>query len=316
MKRLLLIFPLIGLAFAGTEIELKTPTGVLKGTLEEPAHADKSLVVLIHPGSGPTDRNGNSIGLPGNNDSLKMLAEGLAARGIASVRIDKRGIAASKPAGPKKEDDLLFDSYVDDTVAWLGHLQGELGFKKTVVLGHSEGALIGLVAAGRRPVDGYISVAGTARRASPLLREQLKTKLPPNLLGEATVILQQLDQGQKVAKVSPELNILFRPSVQPYLISWIKYTPTTEIAKLTAPALIVQGTTDIQVPVADADALHAADPASVLLKIEGMNHVLKAVGADQKDQITSYSNPKLPLHPELLGPVATFLQGIRGNPVP
>ncbi|MFD0896002.1 alpha/beta hydrolase [Luteolibacter ambystomatis] len=316
MKRLLLIFPFIGLSLAGTEIELKTPTGVLKGTLEQPAQEEKSLVVLIHPGSGPTDRDGNSIGLPGNNDSLKMLAEGLAARGIASVRIDKRGIAASKAAGPKKEDDLLFDTYVDDAVSWIGYLQGEMGFKKVALLGHSEGALITLIAAGKKPVAGYVSLSGTAKRASPLLREQLKTKLPPNLLTESTVILQQLDQGQKVAKVSPELNVLFRPSVQPYLISWIKYTPTEEIAKLTAPALIVQGTTDIQVSPADADALHEAQPESKEVKIEGMNHVLKAVGTDLKEQVSSYSNPKLPLHPGLLGPVAEFLQGIQGKPEP
>ena len=56
-------------------------------------------VVLIIPGSGPTDMDGNSAALPGKNNSLKYLAEGLAGKGIASLRYDKRGIASSASAG-------------------------------------------------------------------------------------------------------------------------------------------------------------------------------------------------------------------------
>lgn len=311
MKRLLLALPLIGLAFAGTELELTTSGGVLHGTLEAPAKPDKSCVVLILAGSGPTDRDGNSLGLPGKNDSLKMIAADLAHRGIASARIDKRGIAASKSAGPK-EANLLFDTYVDDAVAWIDFLQTQQGFKKVIVLGHSEGALVGLVAAVKKPVAGYISLAGTSRRASVLLREQLATKLTPELIAESNIILQQLDQGTPVKKVSGALDPLFRKSVQPYLISWFKYTPTEEIARLTSPCLIVQGTTDIQIPVSDADALHQARSGSKLVKIDGMNHVLKKVGSDQAAQISSYSDPDLPLHPGLMGPISQFIRESSG----
>lgn len=307
MKRLLLALPLIGLACAGTELELTTPSGILHGTLESPDKPDKACVVLILGGSGPTDRDGNSLGLPGKNDSLKMVADDLVQRGLTSLRFDKRGIAASRTAGPKEEN-LRFDTYVDDAVAWIEFLQGQQGFKKVVILGHSEGALIGLVAAVRKPVAAYISLAGTSRRASVLLREQLATKLTPELITESDILLQQLDQGNPVKKVSNALDPVFRKSVQPYLISWFKYTPTEEISKLTCPVLIVQGTTDIQVPLADAESLHQAKPGSILMKVEGMNHVLKKVAPDPKAQIASYSSPDLPLHPELMGGIAAFIR--------
>jgi pimeloyl-ACP methyl ester carboxylesterase len=311
MKRLLLALPLIGISFAGTELELTTPTGVLHGTLESPATPDKSVCVLILAGSGPTDRDGNSLGLPGKNDSLKKVAEDLAHRDIASLRIDKRGIGAGS-----KEENLRFDTYVEDAVAWIEFLQGPQGFKKVIVLGHSEGALIGLVAAVKKPVAGYISLAGTSRRASVLLREQLATKLTPELITESNIILQQLDQGTPVKKVSNALDPLFRKSVQPYLISWFKYSPTEEIAKLTCPSLIVQGTTDIQIPLSDAEALHAARSGSKLVKIEGMNHVLKKVPSDQTAQISSYSDPDLPLHPELMAPISQLIRESRGPSTP
>ena len=95
---------------------LQTLPGGIHGTQLRPSNDAPVPVVLLIAGSGPTDRNGNVAGLPGPNDSLKMLAEGLAANGIASVRYDKRGIAASSSAGPK-EADLRFDTYVADAAA-------------------------------------------------------------------------------------------------------------------------------------------------------------------------------------------------------
>ncbi len=309
MKRFLLFLPLVGLAFAGTEVTLKTSTGALNGTLEIPATAEKSCVVLILAGSGPTDRDGNSLGLSGKNDSLKLVATALAKAGIPSLRGDKRGVAASKAAGPNEED-LRFDSYVDDTVAWIDFLQSVRGYQKVIILGHSEGGLIGLVAAAQKPVAGYISVAGSSRRASVVLREQLATQLPPKLRTEANVILQQLDQGVLVNKFSAALDPVFRKSVQPYLISWFHYTPTEEIARLTCPILIIQGTTDIQVSTTDADALQSASPGSSLVKIDGMNHVLKEVPTDEKSQLASYADPELPLAPGLMAPIEAFIRKI------
>src|SRR5579859_7330981 len=99
-------------------VQLKTPSGTIYGTLLVPSAPKRMPVVLLIAGSGPTDRNGNSAMLPAPNNSLKMLAEALAARNIASLRYDKRGIGESK-AAMTAEKDLRFDTYVDDAVAWV-----------------------------------------------------------------------------------------------------------------------------------------------------------------------------------------------------
>ena len=76
------------------------------------------------------------------------------------------------------------------------------------------------------------------------------------------------------------MDFLFRPSVQPYLISLLRQNPGQAFARLQIPALIVQGSHDIQVSVADAHALQAAKPDAELLIIPGMNHLLRISALD------------------------------------
>ena len=76
---------------------LSTATGDIKGRLLLPANSTTCPVVLLIAGSGPTDMDGNNPMM--KNNSLKFLAEGLAQKGIASLRFDKRGIAGSTAAG-------------------------------------------------------------------------------------------------------------------------------------------------------------------------------------------------------------------------
>ena len=104
------------------------------------------------------------------------------------------------------------------------------------------------------------------------------------------------------------LNSLFRPSVQPYLISWIKYDPPKEIAKLKIPVLIVQGTTDIQISIVDANQLAKALPTATLLIIDGMNHILKPAPSDRQMNLMTYSQPDLPIKPELVKGILSFLK--------
>jgi len=155
---------------------LATATGTLHGTLLAPQGGPAVPVVLIHPGSGPTDRDGNSPLLAGKNNSLRLLAEGLAARGIATLRIDKRGIAESA-AALGTEADLRLETLAADAAAWLELLRRDPRFDRVIVLGHSEGALIGALAAADAQAEGYISVAGPARRGSDILRRQLGPRL-------------------------------------------------------------------------------------------------------------------------------------------
>jgi pimeloyl-ACP methyl ester carboxylesterase len=287
-------------------VTLETPGGAVQGSLRLPAGEGKTPVVLIVAGSGPTDRDGNSAMLPGHNDSLKLLAEALAQAGYASVRYDKRGIAASRAAAPD-ESAMRFDIYVDDAAAWIAKLKADPRFGPVAVIGHSEGALIGMLAAERAGASAYVSLAGAADTPGAVLRTQLAGKLPPPLAADNERILASLEAGKPVAEVPPALMTLYRPSVQPYMISWMKYVPTKQIAALRMPVLIVQGTTDIQVGVAQAQALKAARPDAQLLVIEGMNHVLKAVPADVPNPIASYADPALPLHPKLAPALIAFL---------
>lgn len=288
-------------------IALETASGTVHGTLRLPGGADKAPVVLIVAGSGPTDRDGNSAMLPGRNDSLKMLADALAQAGFASVRYDKRGIAASRAAA-LDESQLRFDTYVEDAAAWIAKLKRDPRFTKLAVIGHSEGALIGMLAAEKAGASAYVSLAGVAEGPGAVLRKQFAGKLPPPLAADNERILASLEQGKPVAEVPPALMALYRPSVQPYMISWMKYVPAQRIAALRMPVLIVQGTTDIQVGVEQAQALKAARPDAELLIVPGMNHVLKEVPLDPQQPLASYSDPALPLHPQLMPAVVGFLK--------
>lgn len=286
-------------------IELETPTGVIKGTLTLPTNATPVPVALLIAGSGPTDRDGNTPVVAGRNDSLKMLSAALAENGVASVRFDKRGIAASSSAA-RSEAELRFDDYVQDAVSWVEKLSKDSRFQGIAVVGHSEGSLIGMLASQRSPAQAFVSVSGPAERAPVVLRRQLQGRLPPDLAQRNEEILRSLESGRTVRDIPPALLALYRQSVQPYLVSWFRYSPKDEIAKLRVPCLLLQGATDMQVEVADAKTLHSANQSCLLQVMEGMNHVLKRVPADQQKQIASYGDPLLPLDSDLVKALAGF----------
>ncbi|MDC8756125.1 alpha/beta hydrolase [Janthinobacterium fluminis] len=291
---------------ADAAIALSTPTGQLHGALLLPAASGPVPAVLIVAGSGPTDRNGNNTLAPGANNSLMLLAQALSQAGFATLRYDKRGVAASAAAGPS-EAALRFDTYVDDAAAWLRLLRADPRFSSVAVIGHSEGSLIGMLAARQTKAAAFVSIAGPAQGAADVLRQQLAPQLPAELAGDNERILRALERGETDNAVPAPLAALYRPSVQPYMISWFKYVPTRELSTLAAPALIVQGDTDIQVGVAQAQALQQASPAATLLVVPGMNHVLKTVPAQMPQQLASYSDPALPLAPGLSPAIAAFL---------
>ncbi|HEX6573724.1 MAG TPA: alpha/beta fold hydrolase [Gemmatimonadaceae bacterium] len=291
-------------------VALVTPTGTLYGTLELPARAFPVPVALIIAGSGPTDRNGNSRILPGANNSLRMVARGLAERGIASLRYDKRGIAASA-ASMVKEEDLRFDNYVSDASAWIRQLRADPRFSTVTVIGHSEGSLIGMLATRETGADGFVSLEGAGRNIKDVLIEQLSAQLQPPMVQTARDIIAKVDAGEKPDSVPPILFALFRPTVQPYLRSWFRYTPSEEIARLEVPSLVVQGTTDFQTSMLDAKVLADGHPRVRLLTIEGMNHVLKNAPPGRIEQASTYSDPTLPVVPKLIEETAAFIKALK-----
>ena len=284
--------------------ELVVPGGTLHGSLLLPETGHPVPVVLMIAGSGPTDRDGNNPE-GGHNDSLRLLAQGLAERGIASLRYDKRGVAASAAVAPHEEQ-LSVEAYVADAVAWGQLLKSDPRFSRLVLLGHSEGALIASLAAADAGADALVSLAGIGHPLGSVLREQLQGRLPPRLAAETEAILRELEKGRVVPQVSAPLQVLLRPSVQPYLISLLRQRPAEAFARVTVPALIVQGTRDFQVGVEEALLLQQARPEAQLLLVEGMDHVLRIVPSGARP-LASYDDPRLPLAVELVEGLARFI---------
>lgn len=289
-------------------ISLDTGNGELFGSLLLPKSDAPVPVVLIISGSGPTDRDGNNPD-GGRNDSLKRLAWVLAKHNIASVRYDKRGVAASLAATPD-ERNLSVEAYVADAVAWSRKLTADPRMGPLILLGHSEGALIASLAAPQANAAAVISLSGSARPIDQVLRQQLSSRLPPPLMARANELLDSLKAGRLDQNVPPQLQVIFRPSVQPYLISLFRQAPAQAFAALKMPALIIQGSHDIQVSVDDARQLQAAKPDAELALITGMNHVMRIVPKDMKEQLASYKNPNLPLAAELGTKILGFISSL------
>lgn len=285
----------------------KSPTGEIYGSLVMPESKNPVPVVLIIAGSGPTDRNCNQAGMTTN--SFRMLADSLKKAGIASVRYDKRGIGESAPA-LKSEENLRFEDMISDAVGFIKMLKSDKRFSSIIVLGHSEGSLIGMVAAGKESVNGYISVAGLGNRADKIIVRQLAAQ-SEELSLKAAFMLDSMSKGKTVTNTDPALAGLFRPSVQPYIQSWLKYDPQEEIKKLSCPVLIIQGSTDLQVNEGEAQTLKEAYPKATLKIIEGMNHVLKQAPEDRAANMATYNKPELPLSPGFVPPITVFVNATK-----
>ncbi|HLZ82806.1 MAG TPA: alpha/beta fold hydrolase [Caulobacteraceae bacterium] len=293
----------------GMEREVTVDGGAapLYGSLLMPTGARPGPAVLLVAGSGPTDRDGNST-VPGVRPaSLKLIAEGLAATGVTSLRYDKRAIAKSAPAAVN-EADLRFTTAVDDAVLFARLLKAQPGVTCVVLLGHSEGALVAALAAQKIETCGVIEVSGAGRPFGVVLREQFAARnLPPPVMAQIEAGLTELEHGRQIANI-PGLEALFRPSVQPYLISQLTLDPAKALAGVKAPVLILQGDNDVQVSVQDARLLAAARPDAKLVIVPGMNHVLKAAPADRAGNIATYADPGRPLAPGAMPAIAAFVK--------
>lgn len=284
---------------------LKVKEGEVKGTLAIPKEKDFDTVAIIIAGSGPTNRDGNSA-VSVDNNSLKMLASSLGEDGIATLRYDKRGIAESQSL-IEGEEDLIFEDYIEDVNLWIDKLKEDERFKKVVVIGHSEGALIGAASSIEKDVDGYVSIAGVGYNAADTLERQLRSQ-SGEAYEQSLPIIKDLKQGKLTDNPPKELESLFRSSIQPYLISWFKYDPYEVIGKLKIPVLILQGDNDLQVTVDDAKRLKEAKPESKLVIIDDMNHILKNAPRDDKGNMKTYNDPKLPLNEKLVIEIVTFIK--------
>jgi pimeloyl-ACP methyl ester carboxylesterase len=296
-------------SLASIPVTAPGPLAPLAGTMIE---AGKSApVLLIVPGSGPTDRDGNNpLGVKAA--PYRMLAEALAAKGISSVRIDKRGLGGSA-AAVQNGNDVTISDYAIDVHNWVDSIQDRTHGGCVWVLGHSEGGLIALAAA-QQPMGicGLILVSAPGRKLSDVIREQLRSN-PANapLLPSALSALDSLEKGEKVdaTKLDPALQRLFAPQVQGFLINMFQQDPAKLAAATKLPMLIVRGDKDIQVAAADLKALHTARPDATILSPPNMNHVLKDVaGDDRASNLAVYADPALPIDSSLVEGIAAFVK--------
>lgn len=275
----------------------------LHAVLSKPLNENNIPIVLIIGGSGPTDLNGNQPGVL--NNCLKYLSDGLVDNKIATLRFDKRGIGKSIYSG-FSESNLTIDKYAEDVISIITYLK-EKEYSNIYVIGHSEGSLIGLIALQKLKIKGFISIAGVGNSADIILKKQLKPQLPPDFYSQVEIIIDSLKKGDIVNNTPPQLNMLFRPSVQPYLISWFKYNPAELIKNINYQTLIVQGNKDIQVDNEEAHLLLNANKNAKIVEIENMNHILKTINGDIQENIQSYTNPEIEINNNLIDALVNFI---------
>jgi len=288
-----------------TESALSIPTNsvTINGTLLTPISAEKRALVILIPGSGPTDRDGNNVAM--KNNSLKFLAEGLTSNNIATYRFDKSVLSYTKE-DKAKVDSLTFDVFTEEAKSVIQYFKMANDYSKIIIAGHSQGSLVGILSS-KNTCDGFISIAGAGRTIDEILLEQI-SKQAPFLKDETAIVLNELKKGNMIDEFNPMLNSLFNKSVQPFLISWIKYNPQLEIKKLKIPILIINGTKDIQVNITDAELLHVANSDSELVLIENMNHIFKEIKGDVNENMSSYTNPDLPIMKTLITSIVEFIK--------
>lgn len=281
----------------------------IDGDLYSPQNDIKnSPLVIVIPGSGPTDRDGNHA--MGKSNSYKFLAQRLAENGISVFTFDKK-FFKQIAAGKFNQQDLTFDDGVNDVVEIIEFFKKKNPEKEIYLLGHSEGSLVGILAAQKENIKGFISVAGAGKPINEILTTQI-SKQAPFLKDETIRVLEELKKGNKVEDFNPMLATLFGPEIQPYMISWVKYNPKEEIEKLKIPILIVQGTKDIQVEVENAELLHQGAPHSEMAIIENLNHVLKEIEGGEVENMESYNQPDLPISENLVQTIPKFIKSQYG----
>ncbi|MFD4180104.1 alpha/beta hydrolase family protein [Rhodococcus sp. NPDC058514] len=290
---------------ADTEITFASGDVTLHGSLRIPDGTSGPVpAALLLAGSGPTDRNGDSALMPGSIGTLRYLAETLADAGFASLRYDKLG-SGETGLGPYEVEDVAglgFSTFVDAAADGLAYLaaQPNIDAGRLLVIGHSEGALVGLALA---VADDTPALAGLglleplAVRLLDLLTRQINAQvdaavdggaLPLELADELRTALTEAIESLRADGTLPDdlpepLRMAgFVPVNAKALAEEDALDPRVLAAALPAglPVLTSCSARDTQVADADVDALDAALDAAALtsVRMTTANHVLKEIG--------------------------------------
>jgi hypothetical protein len=265
----------------------------LAGTLLLPVRSEIQRVpgVVLIAGSGPTDRDGNNPLIPVKVDLLGLIAERLAAAGIATLRYDKRGIGQSA-ARPRtglaaEEQFFLWDHFVADAVAAHAELlrQDEIKPYATSFLGHSEGGLVALAATlamGARRPHGLVLASTPGRKLADIVREQIGRTAPAFAAAADRIIASIVESGRVPADISPDLQLVFPAYAGPFLQASFAFDPAATLARTDNACLLLHGGADAQIvplgdiqPLLDVLAKRAA-PGEALVA-PAVSHNLKPV---------------------------------------
>ncbi|TDU42731.1 hypothetical protein BXY82_0124 [Gelidibacter sediminis] len=272
----------------------------IDGSLMVPNSGADKLAIIIG-GSGPTDRDGNQNFLKTNN--LKKLAQELALSGIATFRYDKRIVKQIKMKSV--DPNIKFDDFISDAIAVVNFFKSKQEFKHLYIIGHSQGSLIGMLAA-QEGVDGIISLAGAGQSIDAVIIEQVE-KTAPMFTEDTKRAFDILKSGKKTTDYPPALASIFDSSVQEFMMSWMKYDPAEVIKSLEIPILLINGTKDLQVSSAEAELLHNASSQSKLKLIDNMNHVLFIIQGDDQENAKSYNDSNGKISEALVNSIVEFI---------
>ncbi len=276
-----------------------------EGILTRPAEQNANSLIIFIQGSGPTDKDGNQPMM--KNDGMKKMARQLAENDIASFRFDKRIFKMNQLN--LKEQDLSFQDFVLDVEDIISYFRSTEEFENIILAGHSQGSLVAILAA-KDKADALISLAGAAEPIDSIIVDQIYKQAPPLAELAKEAFNEMRDKGS-TSNYSPMLENIFRKNVQPYMYSWMQYNPSEEIKNLEIPILLINGTSDIQVEKEQAEMLKKAKPDAILVILEGMNHIFRKV--DSEDRLVNtktYNEPNLPLHPELIPAITSFIKDL------
>lgn len=288
-------------------IMLRTQNCDIQGSLLIPLGIEKMEVVLIVGDSGPTDRNGNQNFMV--NNALKMYAVALAEEGIASLRFDKRGVAASRIKGGAE---VTFREYVDDIKDWIAMLRNDRRFSKVVIAGHTEGALAALVAISENcAVDGYISINGMGNSTDCVIKEQLSRNQTSQVKQVISSIIDKLNEGEITENPPVYLRNSLSVPMQKYLIPLFAYHPREMIKSIRTPILLMHGDKDIQISPEESKVLHTGNNRAKLVIVNNMNHILKECETmDRDQQLETFTDPSIPLADKLVDESVRFIKSL------
>ena len=287
----------------------------LAGTITRPQGTGPAPAIVLIGGSGPTDRDETVAGIP----IFGHIARDLVNAGFVVVRYDKRGVGQS---GGRAESATIAD-YAEDArsvLLWL-EKRKEVDKERIGIVGHSEGALVAMLLAGRErgKVTAFALLAGPSTNGATVVLEQQKlllAKMPIDEAQRAEKAALQEKINNAVIKGTGWADIpdsARRVADTPWFYSFLTFDPQKAMSETRQPVLIVQGELDVQVQPYHADKLgelaraRRTKAAVDVVKVPGVNHLLVPAKTGDVSEYGSLG-PDAQVSPHVTGAVATFMK--------